>query len=1111
MDCPSWHQLPPNSLEAFRLKVFEIYMLKSTCFSVRNLFWAGALLLSTTVLKGQSTDEMDGNLSQVNMQGDNLSLQASWSKSWSGKVWIGILQDQALYQAEVEPAKSASSQNFSVALQDNVPHGKLQVMVVPIGMPSKQNLTADFKWWDGEAHAATRPFSWGVYRDNQGLGHPWNTTMGGMMMRDGEPFMPVGGMMNTVLSWGTHPTDPTVPSSDILEAQFDLLTKYGVRDIYFNGFSPRSNPKSLARAVEVAEAHQMHYGISVSGWPPVEQRGTGWVNEPVRFSEMPVKNGDAGAAISIGLTEDECGDAPRIIWAVFSNATGKLLASGVDAGTVADKDMGKFKKIKLTKELSLQVHFTSPLLEDGKLVYLPEMRMPKDQIISFGDHMDDYTAYLKSIYGGLNFGPGLRLWIDPFINELHALNDSIPDSKGFLDAYAAQLTGFYHDIGALNKAWGNSGAPLADFNVASRLVPVRKTADGAVWIDPSSNTAYVFNSPEDESLRDFTAFRNKLGEDYVGRVADALKEIADVPVVLKHNTWISPWHINSRKSGGQDGVGFESYCLGDSLAYHNSLVAEDEALASEKHQWTLETETSAAAFEGQKDYPGYRDRLQMLDSFDLLVMCGAKGVYSFGLSFDQGGPNFQTTTLLRDPRQLEWLATYGKTLAAASNGLQNYIPEVYGWYPASLHEKQLVGEQLKPFEMDANYLGTTGQIRMAPDGRWILPALRPDMPFFGLLTDWDLLASPQKQALADAKPAFPVWLLSSKTDAGRPNSSYKTYPLDSFTQSGIGVIPPDHHGMTLNEFRQKIMGYQVFQTSDADGQTLPDGSLMVWTCTDKSQADLHLPAGVTATNLQGENVPISPLQNKEGELVLQPDPHPRKTGNVPHYVGYLKSGYYYDETPQKEVVILKGTTVDQLLSLNEPAWHRWLPQAVPPADVAAWQEAETPVETTFNQPRLEGFSTCSDGAVIGINTHMAAPDGKKFSARYEMQASQPFSTVWVREMDKSSMDLEILVDGNSVGKVPAHPDIIDGLPHNPWDAGLGMAKLSIGWAKVSLSSSLPQGKHTVELVATPSEVQNQKIDTDLLGGQGDIAVENEAAGQFAKLRAIQLDALMLSK
>ncbi len=1070
-----------------------------------------ALELQSLLEKGRLS-KLHGRISSIKWEAGRLRVDSEWSRPFEGKLWIGLEQGRALYCAAVEKVGMSRAQSVSISVPANLPEGEIVAHCIPIGEQVADMATSSFKAPQELLRKDPQAYAWGVYREPSSLRmHPWNVSEGGMMRWDGEPYIPVGGMMNTKSTWTTHAGDQRKPSLEILKSQLSLLRSHGIKDIYYNAFFVRANPDAMADVVAATEEAGMRYGLEVSSVPEPRQRSKGFM--PGKGSGSPVPAGATSFDARAPLGESELRPPHRCLWALLDQ-NGKMIEKGIGDLCVepAKPDKSSKKKAKSPQqELAMEIKFSSPALDGSRLWFSCEQVLPASEPSGFLEGVDEYFSKLKTVYGSLPLGPGMRLWLDPFQNEFHGLNRAISEGELFRKNYEHFLFDKYGDIASLNKAWAAAGAPVPDLKTAVRLAPLAEDSGLGLWMDPEGGAVYSFSDSAREALRDLSRYKGMLAEELVSRAADTLKTVADVPVILKHNCWFSDWFVNPRKAGGQDGLGFESYCYGDSLAYHNSLTPFAEALSSGRRQWTLETETSPAAFDGQKDYVGALDRLQMLYDFDLMTMLGAKGIFTFGFSFDP--PNrFQVTELIRDTRQLEWLTTYSKMLEAAAPRLANYLPEVYGWYPASMRERQLVGQGLLPYEMDGHYFGNSGQIRMAPDGRWIIPASRPDAGWKGLLVPSGLLSADQKDSLLKSNLKIPVWLLGSQSsnDSNFPEAWAKL-PLDGFTANGIGAIPREPLS-TLRDFREKVLGYRIFQTSDINGQSLPDGRLMVWTCVEKEKALLRIPSGATAVNLQGRILQTPSAQDGVCPLTLVRPPYEKAQGELPVYLKHCPGGYYYPDMGQPEVAILSGTTIERLLELNPPARLRWLPSGAPADSVTAWIEAENPVDTNFVQPRLEGYSRYSEGAAIGINSFFVQPEGKKFFARYKLNTGEASSRVWVRRMDRPAMDLEIWLDGKLSGIIGASESLSDAMHLNPWNAGTGLNDLKVGWLSLEIPGGLPPGAHSLEIVACQSkETQKLEADSKLIGGQQEKDVVESANAMLKKLQCVQIDAIMLSR
>ena len=1080
----------------------------------RTMICTAAVLLmqlgiSTGSLGGSPapTAPLHGVVSQVRLAAPLLRLQTVWNASFEGTVWIGFEKEGALYAALTMPVRRSEQQLFDLELPANLPVGSVTARVVPLDQPVAASATAVIEVAPDQAAPRPTALAWGIYRDAALHMHPWHVTAAGLMMWDGKPYIPFGGMFNLRSTWMTHVgeadnTQAAQVGADLAQKRFSLLKQYGLRDIFFNACFVRSNPNTLAEVIRLAETNGMRYGVHVSSMP--SRTSKGFIRD--EKNRQTIAAGATAAVVRVAVTADQIRPPQRCIWGLLSSR-GELVESGAGLFDLSAQETPPKKKGD-APSMTLQVNlaFKTGVQAERTLVFLPELPLDPNDPSGYFEGIDDYIARVREFYGSLPLGPGLRLWLDPFQNEMHYPAINVCSAGPFRDGFVRWLRNKYGTVAALNQHWVCVKGPvIGDFNKAARLVPLCGNGGTCTWMDPDDATLCTVDAERTEALRDLAEYRGSVCERFVSTLADVLKGIANVPVILKHNVWISDWFANPNTTGGQDGVGYEPYCYGDSLAYHNSLVAYAEAQASARRQWTLVTETSPAAFDGQKDYVGYLDRLQLLDDMDQLLLFGAKGVFTFGFSFDPPSL-FQVTELIRDVRQLEWLATYSKTVEAAAGRLGQYAPEVHGWYPAHLRERDILGQSPRAFEMDGHYTGVATQIRMAPDGRWIVPALRPDAGWHGLLIDGDLLTASQFDTAVALSGKQPVGFLSQGRAGRALPSTWKTAPLDGFTVNGIGVIPPSPRAMTLDQFRQQVLGYRVFQTVDLNGQTLPDNRLMVWACVERTNAMVVLPATATAADLAGRALPLEKTGDGRQRLSLTRLPYEKTTKNPPPYLGY---GYYYPDHGQPEVAVLNGVGVDELLKLNPPAYLRWLPADVPPQHVAVWREAEETDETTFTQPRVEGYSRYSDGCGLGINTWFSPPSKQTWHARYGVTTSAiDAPQFWLRRMEKPALDVEVWVDGKRAGVIGKEDPVSDPLHLNPWNAGIGANNLRVGWCRLKLDA-LANGAHTIELVAVPSQQQQAAIDTKLMGAAAEKRIG--AGSGERRLQCLQVDAWMIAR
>ncbi len=1039
-----------------------------------------------------NTMPLHGAIQQVAKQGDKLEIQTQWNKPWQGRAWIGLVHEGQLYHAWVmQTPKHSQNLNFTVPAPKSSTASQMQVIVTPLQQPTAVYAQG---WWQVDASDIAKPtqrsMSWGVYKDTLDVMHPWYINQAGAMIWDGSPYIPVGGMMNLRTTWQSHvgqndDTGIIETGLKLAEERFKILKQHGLDDVFFNGSFIRTNPNALQRLVNLSEKYGMNYGIHVSSKP--QHTAMGYQASPAFYAD--VTNGkDVVFECKTGRRANVNYEKVDAIWFAIDKH-GRVSETGQIKLNVSTKGKPRDPQI-ITGTIA-----TSQLpANTARVRFVPCMPIPSSNPAGYVDHYEAYLQRIKDVYGSLKLGPHFRMWVDPLNNEMHASPTSVPVSETFANGFRDYLLEVYGDIRTLNQSWKTQQNQLT-WKQASHLVPLHSDSKTLWAIDYQSKTLVRFTDDGSAMLYDLKVYLGQVCRQMINDAAEMLKSVADVPVIVKHNLWFSDWFVNHEPVRGIDGVGMEAYCYGDSLAYHNSLVVTAEAMQAKRTQWLLVTETSPAAFDGQKDYVGYRDRLQLHDDFDQMFMFGAKGMFTFGFSFDP--PNrFQVTELVRDVRQLRWMQAYDQLLQANLKTFVDYRPELYGWYPANLRQRQIINQTSPKYAMDGSYLGIASQIRMAPDGRWMVPAMNPDADWYKLIAAKPLMTDWMKQHLPVGDN---VVVLGDQT------------PLTPLTANGIGVIPSTHRGMLLADFQKQVLGYRTFQTQYCNGYLAADGSLHVWLATECDKGQLILPASAQVARWDGEPVAVSQMDGgkKRVDLIMPTRKHVDQKDNRPPYLPY---GYHYPDDHEPEMLRLTGIGVEQLLAVNEPAYKRLIPTTVNAQKIAVWCEAEDAQQTTFNVPFIEGFSDMSGQTMLGINSHDIPAVGY-WQASYNITLDRAVSkpVFYLRRSNPPVLDIEVLVDGRSVGKINSEAQMIDKVIYNPWNAGLGQDRLRVGWTQLALPA-LVAGSHQITLRALPSDTtaHEEKSEQQLIGQASDVVLK-AMRDRRQNLNAVQLDAWMIAE
>ncbi|HJN15286.1 MAG TPA: hypothetical protein QGH10_07350, partial [Armatimonadota bacterium] len=223
-------------------------------------------------------------------------------------------------------------------------------------------------------------------------------------------------------------------------------------------------------------------------------------------------------------------------------------------------------------------------------------------------------------------------------------------------------------------------------------------------------------------------------------LCDGLKEVVDVPVIAKRHHEATRVWSNQDDSGGLDGLGMESYAGGDRLGTFNGAATYAEVVQAKRPMWCLVTEYNGVTWTDR--HITYQTREEMCSDLNLLLGMGARGVFMFGLSLagSDGDKNWTIFELINDPRQLEWLATFGRAARADLNWLTRQ-PDVAFAYPPQNSDARAFA-QTEDYGLSGSWAGERSILKLGP-GRWLAPVYTPDVP-------GPILHSP----LIDGEPRF---------------------------------------------------------------------------------------------------------------------------------------------------------------------------------------------------------------------------------------------------------------------------------------------------------------------------------------------------------------------
>lgn len=639
------------------------------------------------------------------------------------KIWLYLLKDGQVYDARAidpkpaatswQPGKTIKLGPYPVLIPKDIAPG---AYTFNVGVYKEKPMgTGTISITGGPRKQRPKVITTGCFSDKYGTPHYWHINKAHTLIWDGQPFMPAGGMFIYDRDW------------NLVKAQLDLLKKYGVKNIYLHlgvnqpyvwkDYSD-DDYRFFQQTIDYLDDNGFTYGIEFQA---LEAKGPGY-NYPGSGISVDAKDS--------GVVRAETKEPKSAVFIVCDKPTGKIVQTGT--ARVVD---GKF--------VEADVKVNGP--GDYRVAFAADRAGPDGYVMYYWD--DKYETYVKKVrshYSKVKLGPGFRFLADPLWNEMNNSHDFVPSAPAFAEQFTRWLEDRYGTIEKLNKAWGPVDVKWATFGAAGSTIPIDRMDDritGKLMQYCYSRTDKRFYSMEacrSQFNYDLREFIGKSLLYYCNDIADVFKGMNNVPVIYKCFTDIDWWHIpDSWTASGHDGLGMESYGNGEPMLLFMAIHAYGECEQATKTTWLIVTETGEGnhqdASPPRNKLMGYTDRLRtMYANYNALLSAGAKGVYQFNMIGGRGVQDPWTDNLSRDPRQLEWLATYDRILANAAN-LVDYKPEVYYRFPGHFRpcSMELWSDPCNDF---ANMGGWWWRepVERAQNDIWIVPSfsLRPDTPMF---------------------------------------------------------------------------------------------------------------------------------------------------------------------------------------------------------------------------------------------------------------------------------------------------------------------------------------------------------------------------------------------
>lgn len=612
------------------------------------------------------------------------------------KVFLYFSQNEKTYISYVGPARRL----HFISVPKDIPSGDYSIEAGVFG---------ERVIWQGQIRITGTPLkvlrkiiTRGTFIDKEGVPHRWHINDAHTLIWDGVPWLPVGGMFIYDRDW------------NLVKAQLDLLEKYGVKDIYLHlGVNQPYLWKDYSdddyayfqKTIDYLDDHGFRYGIEFQA---LESKGYGYQypgGGPV------VEVSDSGRVCS----EDR--DVKSALFMVEDVATGDMVHYG-EASVRENKFMEA--DVKVPTPGRYRVHFLPNKIDHGFIMYY------------WGGTYERYRDKVLAHYSKVKLGKGFRFIVDPFWNEMNTRHGIIPDTDDYREGFEKWLSRRYGTIEKLNAAWRPKEGAFPDFASAASVVSMRRIShpSGVLWdwvYDRKNGKLYALDTSKSQFNYDVREYHGRALLEFCNRIADDIAQFADVPVIYKCFSDVDWWHINDTGSaGGHDGLGMESYGTGEPMLLFMGIHAYGELEQATKTTWLVVTETGEGnhqdASPSRNKGIGYTSRLgTMYANFNALLSGGAKGIFQYYMIGGRGVSEPWSDAISRDPRQLEWLATFGRILVN-SEQIVEYKPPIYLRLPAHFnqHSMEIYSEPNADF---SNYGGWWWRepVGRSQNNIWIVP------------------------------------------------------------------------------------------------------------------------------------------------------------------------------------------------------------------------------------------------------------------------------------------------------------------------------------------------------------------------------------------------------
>ncbi len=613
---------------------------------------------------------------------------------WKNGILWDVLEIPGTIKTSEWEAGSEQTVNFNVTLADDgLPNDtydiKFGLHKININQPSgvTVNLSGETRY-----KKLYKPISYGNFIDKRaGQTHFWYVNQNNAMTWDGEPYIPMGGMVTSsmLVNYDSNNTEKNQTNWNKDSSCLTTLKNNGVKDIYLNAVTDgmKMPAWSWQFIIDRFESDGFQYGIQLNAKTDASVKTPVYIIHENETSGGTYKLTNVTTSGMKTLTTNGIGDIMSVqscLFSVIDDSTGELVQSGTGTMSLSQNNFIFNADINLPNSNSHTVYFVPRVTISG-------WRLP-----NFWDGLDALTEKLQDFTSKLELGPNFRFWLDPVTNESGIYNNvesCLVDSDIYRTRYINWLVNKYGTISNLNDNW-NITPTLSSFEEAVKLIPLAAGPSGASWenkiylVEPITNTTYTSDTKTSVYWDDHLAFFLQDCGECNNAVADALSLNADTPVVLKHCGVTSDFYVNRAQTGGFDGIGGEIYAYQDDVIKGKLGLGYADAESSLKTMWHIATETSDREnFTAKQNsgIHGYGSQALMNSNFNALLEGGAKGIFDFLLTCPHDPFIESWYAYTSNVSQFDWLTNYrnAKLTAQGKENIMSSTISPYYIYPSS--------------------------------------------------------------------------------------------------------------------------------------------------------------------------------------------------------------------------------------------------------------------------------------------------------------------------------------------------------------------------------------------------------------------------------------------